>query len=252
MLEIYFTFPFIVKICISIRYNSSNFFILQFNPRQDPNYLNLQKEKKKKKKKDQICNNKIKKQLVEILARKAGNEYYCTFKNRSRETLFYTGHWLKLRFTKQFLALHPQLALYSHHSERTHKIYIYISNFCSLEKGGQPFLQRQCTPRKWKIFSKAQDPQLPLLPFLFSRRRPFSFHPSVFLFHPLIFPSLEVFFISIPIVSSSRTMPKLGGNRRKALVAPPFFPIPLPYCLSLANTREWIRLTARLLAIVIN
>lgn len=70
MLEIYFTFPFIVKICISIRYNSSNFFILQFNPRQDPNYLNLQKEKKKKK--NQICNNKIKNNSSRSLRGKGG------------------------------------------------------------------------------------------------------------------------------------------------------------------------------------
>lgn len=146
MVEIYFTFPFIVKICISIRYNSSKFFIL-VSLIQDPNYLNLQKEKKKKKKKDQICNNKIKKQLVEILARKAGNEYYCTFKNRSRETLFYTGHWLKLRFTKQFLVLHPQLALYSHHSKRIHKIYIYIELLFA-RKGRTAFFTKAMYPEK--------------------------------------------------------------------------------------------------------
>lgn len=50
MVEIYFTFPFIVKIYISIRYNSSKFlYSRQFNPRFELFEFTKRKEEEEEK-----------------------------------------------------------------------------------------------------------------------------------------------------------------------------------------------------------
>lgn len=142
----------------------------------------------------------------------SGGRILLYVKNRSRETLFCTGHWLKLRFTKQFLASIRNLHFIptSRHSERIHKIYILPSNFCSSKREDSFFFfYKGNVPREnGKYSPKAQlSPLRP--PFFILEEKTSSFHPRLFSSSPHL--SLPVF-ISIPIVSSSRTMPKPGST----------------------------------------
>lgn len=196
-----------------------------------------------------------------MLLRKAGNEYYCALRT-SRETLFYTGHWLKLRFTKQFLASIRNL-----HFIPTSRRDILPSNFCSSRTeqgggrgeggGGQVFTKAMYPEKMENILQGARSARISPF-YILEGKEPFPF--ILVFFHPFLSSSSHLsFFLSFLfqflLFLPPHTMPKPGPrwwNRGKALVALPFFPILLLYCLSRCSRLEWIRLTARLLAIVIN
>lgn len=126
----------------------------------------------------------------------SGGRILLYVKNRSRETLFCTGHWLKLRFTKQFLASIRNLHFIptSRHSERIHKIYILPSNFFSSKREDSFFFffTKATYPEKMGNILLRRNFPPSVLPFLFSRKRPLLFI-LVFFHPPLIFPSPFLF-----------------------------------------------------------